>query len=306
MPPPYRHDRQRPAENGTVDDELLAQRFEAERSRLRSVAYRVLGSPAEADDAVQEAWLRLRRSGADGVDNLAGWLTTVVGRVCLDMLRTKRSRREQALDTTFPEPVVSLTDDPEQQALRADAVGLALLVVLRTLEPAERLAFVLHDLFAVPFDEIAPIVDRTPAAARQLASRARRRVQEAAPAPERDLASQHRVVDAFLAAAREGDFAALLAILDPDIVLRVDAGAGIVELRGADHVGRQAFAFPARIPYTRPAFVNGTPGLVAVRDGELLGVMGFTVVDGRVVALDILADPGRLHGIRLLADGAER
>lgn len=282
-----------------MDDELVAQRFEAERRRLRALAYRMLGSPVEADDAVQEAWLRLRRTDGDGVDNLAGWLTTVVGRVCLDMLRARKSRREDPLEASFPEPVVSLTEDPEQEALRADAVGLALLVVLQTLEPAERLAFVLHDLFAVPFDEIAPIVDRTPGAARQLASRARRRVQEAVPAPDPDLAGQRRVVEAFLAAAREGDFTALLAILDPDIVLRVDPGGGIVELRGAHTVGRQAFSFPERVPYVRVAYVNGMPGLVAVRDGELLGVMGFTVVDGVVAALDILADPATLSRVRL-------
>ncbi|MFE1763422.1 RNA polymerase sigma factor SigJ [Streptomyces angustmyceticus] len=287
------------------DHEWLAERFEEHRGHLRAVAYRMLGSVSEADDAVQEAWLRLSRSGADGVANLGGWLTTVVGRVCLDQLRTRTARREDPLGVRVPEPVVSPADaaGPEQEALLADSVGLALLVVLETLTPAERLAFVLHDLFAVPFDEIAPLVGRTPAAARQLASRARRRVQGTAPAADTDRARQREVVDAFLAASRGGDFEALLAVLDPDVVLRADAGdapEGVSKLvRGARAVVEQALAFSRVAAFARPALVNGAPGLVTARGGRPFSVMGFTVAHGRIVEINILADPARLRGLDL-------
>jgi RNA polymerase sigma-70 factor (ECF subfamily) len=285
--------------------EFLAERFEENRSHLRAVAYRMLGSLSEADDAVQEAWLRLSRSDTSDVENLSGWLTTVVGRVCLDTLRSRRARREEPLDVHVPEPIVSHADriDPEQEALLADSVGLALLVVLETLAPAERLAFVLHDMFAVPFDEIAPIVDRTPAAARQLASRARRRVQGNTPVPDADLSRQREVVNAFLAASRGGDFDALLAVLDPDVVLRADGGAmsqGLSKLvRGARAVVEQALTFSQYTPYVRPALVNGTPGLITVPNGEAFAVMGFTITNGRIVEIDILADPARLSRIDL-------
>ncbi|WP_260635324.1 RNA polymerase sigma factor SigJ [Streptomyces angustmyceticus] len=287
------------------DHEWLAERFEEHRGHLRAVAYRMLGSVSEADDAVQEAWLRLSRSGADGVANLGGWLTTVVGRVCLDQLRTRTARREDPLGVRVPEPVVSPADaaGPEQEALLADSVGLALLVVLETLTPAERLAFVLHDLFAVPFDEIAPLVGRTPVAARQLASRARRRVQGTAPAADTDRARQREVVDAFLAASRGGDFEALLAVLDPDVVLRADAGdapEGVSKLvRGARAVVEQALAFSRVAAFARPALVNGAPGLVTARGGRPFSVMGFTVAHGRIVEINILADPARLSGLDL-------
>ena len=278
--------------------EWLADRFEADRTRLRAVAYRMLGSVSEADDAVQEAWLRLSRSDTDAVENLRGWLTTVVARVCLDMLRARRSRREEPL-----EALVSADDrvDPEHEALLADSVGLALLVVLETLSPAERLAFVLHDMFAVPFDEIAPILDRSPAAARQLASRARRRVQAAAPAPDTDVARQREVVDAFLAAAREGDFDALLAVLHPDVLLRVDRGplplGASREVRGAEAVIEQAITFARLAAFARPALVNGVAGFVVARGDRTLAVAGFTVTDGRIVEIDLLADPARLREI---------
>jgi RNA polymerase sigma factor (sigma-70 family) len=296
-----------------VDDaDWLAQRFEAHRGRLRAVAYRMLGSLAEADDAVQESWLHLSRSGAAGVENLGGWLTTVVARVCLDMLRTRRSRREEPLgadadadaDTHLPEPIVSRADgvDPEHEALLADSVGLALLVVLQTLAPAERLAFVLHDMFAVPFDEIAPVVGRSPAATRQLASRARRRVRAASAVPDPDLTRQRTVVDAFLAAARGGDFDALLAVLDPDVVLRADTGA-VQRIHGARTVAEQALAFAGRAEFARPALVNGAAGLVVAKGGRPIAVMGFTVRHGRIVELDILADPARLHRLDLSAGG---
>ncbi|WP_327705404.1 RNA polymerase sigma factor SigJ [Streptomyces decoyicus] len=287
------------------DHEWLAERFEENRSHLRAVAYRMLGSVSEADDAVQEAWLRLSRSGASGVENLGGWLTTVVGRVCLDQLRMRKARREDPLDFHVPEPVVGRLDtaDPEQEALLADSVGLALLVVLETLAPAERLAFVLHDMFAMPFDEIAPIVDRTPAAARQLASRARRRVQGAAPAPDTDLARQREVVDAFLAASRGGDFEALLAVLDPDVVLRADAGdapEGVSKLvRGARAVVEQALTFSRFAAFARPALVNGAPGLVTARGGRPFSVMGFTLAHGKIVEINILADLARLSRLDL-------
>jgi RNA polymerase sigma factor (sigma-70 family) len=291
----------------TMDErDLLADRFEANRTHLRAVAYRMLGSVSEADDAVQEAWLRLsRQSDPDELENLRAWLTTVVARVSLDMLRSRRSRREDPLDTRVPEPIVSHEDgvDPEHEALLADSVGLALQVVLETLSPAERLAFVLHDMFAVPFDEIAPIVDRSPAAARQLASRARRRVQGAAPEPDADLVRQREVVDAFLAASREGDFEALVAVLDPDVVLHADQGAlrpgASRVLRGARAVAGQAFGYAHLARFARPALVNGTPGFVVIRDGRPFAVAGFTVARGRIAEIDILADPERLARLDL-------
>jgi RNA polymerase sigma-70 factor (ECF subfamily) len=284
------------------DVDRLAREFEAHRTRLRAVAYRMLGSLSEADDAVQEAWLRLNRIDPHDVANLGGWLTTVVARVCLDLLRTRRSRREEPLDAYLPEPVVSRSGvaDPEQEALLADAVGLALLVVLDTLAPAERLAFVLHDMFAVPYEEVATVVGRSPVAARQLASRARRRVQSA-PVPDRDLARQRRVVDAFLAAARDGDLAGLVALLDPEVVLRADARRGSTPvatlLRGADTVAGQALSFSGRAGSARPALVNGAAGLVAGVPGRPLAVMAFTVVGDRIVELDILTDPVRLAAL---------
>jgi RNA polymerase sigma-70 factor, ECF subfamily len=288
----------------TVDErEYLAQHFEANRSRLRAVAYRMLGSVSEADDAVQESWLRLSRSDTGEVKNLGAWLTTVVARVSLDMLRSRRSRREERLGPHVPEPIVSREDgaDPEQEALLADSVGLALLVVLEKLAPAERLAFVLHDMFAVPFDEIGAIVDRSPAAARQLASRARRRVQGAAPAFDVDLARQREVVDAFLAAAREGDFEALVAVLDPEIVLRVDGGAARPsrEVHGARAVAEQAFAFARLAGFARPALVNGAAGFVVAPRGRPTAVAGFTVSGGRIIEIDLLADPARLRELDL-------
>ncbi|MGW5447088.1 RNA polymerase sigma factor SigJ [Streptomyces asiaticus] len=290
------------------ENHLLAEGFEAHRGHLRAVAYRMLGSLNEADDAVQEAWLRLSRSDTGAVENLGGWLTTVVGRVCLDMLRSRTARREEPLGVHLPDPVISRASGPgpEDQALLADSVGLALLVVLETLAPAERLAFVLHDLFAVPFDEIAPIVDRTPAAARQLASRARRRVRGAAPVPDADLARQREVVGAFLAAARDGDFEGLIAVLDPDVVLRADYGPVPApaprEVRGAAAVADQALTF-SRLSgpglQARPALVNGAVGVVSSREGRPYSVLAFTVADGRIVAIDILADPERLSGLDL-------
>ncbi len=284
----------------------LAERFEQNRPHLREVAYRMLGSLAEAEDAVQEAWLRLSRAEAGGIENLGGWLTTVVARVCLTMLQSRRSRREELLDARVPDPIVSTEErpDPEQEALLADSVGLALLVVLETLAPVERLAFVLHDMFDVPFDEIAPIVDRSPAAARQLASRARRRVKGAAPVPDADLARQRAAVDAFLAAAREGDFEALLGVLDPDVVLRADVGAvpagASRVIRGAPAVAEQALAFARRLgPFARRALVNGAAGIVAAPGGRPFSVLGFTVTQGRIVEIDILADPERLSQLDL-------
>jgi RNA polymerase sigma factor (sigma-70 family) len=285
------------------EGDLLVDRFEANRTHLRSVAYRMLGSLTEADDAVQESWLRLSRTKADDVDNLRAWLTTVVARVCLDMLRSRKSRREEPLGVHVPEPIVSREDgvDPEHQALLADSVGLALLVVLETLAPPERLAFVLHDMFAVPFDEIAPIVGRSPTAARQLASRARRRVQGAAPAPDADLAKQREVVDAFVAAARGGDLEALVAVLDPDVVFRIDRGtASSREIRGARTVAAQALTFGRPLaPFARPALVNGTAGIVVTARGRPIGVAGFTVAGGRIVEIDLLADRARLRELDL-------
>ncbi|MCW2869021.1 sigma-70 family RNA polymerase sigma factor [Actinacidiphila oryziradicis] len=292
------------------EHDFLAERFEAHRTHLRAVAYRMLGSLSEADDAVQEGWLRLSRSDAGGVENLGGWLTTVVGRVCLDMLRSRTSRGEESLEVHVPDPIVSSSEgiDPEHEALLADSVGLALLVVLETLAPAERLAFVLHDMFSVPFDEIAPMVGRTPTAARQLASRARRRVQGTAAAPDADLTRQREVVDAFLAASRGGDFDALLAVLDPDVVLRADTGAGLVGvsqvLRGSRAVAGQALAFQRFSGFARPALVNGAAGVVTALDGQPLAVMGFSIMRGRIVEIDILADPERLRrlDLRVLGD----
>jgi RNA polymerase sigma factor (sigma-70 family) len=285
--------------------EFLAEQFEEHRTRLRSVAYRMLGSLTEADDAVQETWLRLSRTDADEVENLGGWLTTVVARVSLNMLRSRRTHPEQSLDVRMPEPMVDPADgtDPEHEALLADSVGLALLVVLETLNPAERLAFVLHDMFAVPFDEIAPIVDRSPDAARQLASRARRRVQGERAVPDADLDTQREVLDAFLAAAREGDFEALLEVLDPDVVLRADRGAvssGASSLvRGAANVARQAQAFSRLDIEVRPALVNGAVGTVTLRDGRPFAIAGFTIRNRRIVEMDVLADPERLSQVDL-------
>jgi RNA polymerase sigma-70 factor (ECF subfamily) len=285
--------------------DYLAERFEANRTRLRAVAYRMLGSISEADDAVQEAWLRLSRSDSTAVESLEAWLTTVVARVSLDMLRSRAARREEPLGPRVPEPIVSREDgiDPEHEALLADSVGLALLVVLETLSPAERLAFVLHDMFAVPFDEIAPIVGRSPAAARQLASRARRRVQRDGPATDLDVAGQRHVIDAFLAAARGGDFEALLAVLDPDVVLRIDRGAlrpaAARETRGAPAVAERAATFAQLSRFARPALVNGAAGLVVATPGRPLAVAGFTIAGGRIVAIDVLADPARLRRLDL-------
>jgi RNA polymerase sigma factor (sigma-70 family) len=284
--------------------EWLTERFEEHRLHLRAVAYRMLGSLSDADDAVQEAWLQLTRTDAEEIENLKAWLTTVVGRVSLNMLRSRRTRREQPLDAVHvPEPIVDSVDgtDPEHEALLADSVGLALLVVLETLKPPERLAFVLHDIFAVPFDEIAPIVDRSPEAARQLASRARRRVRAERTVPDPDPDAQREVVEAFLAAAREGDFDGLVAVLDPDAVLRVDVGPSTEsrEVRGAETIARQAVTYSRLGLAMELALINGAVGLVARRDGELFSVSGFTVRAGRIVAMDILADPSRLQGLDL-------
>jgi RNA polymerase sigma factor (sigma-70 family) len=287
------------------EHDWLAERFEEHRGHLRAVAYRMLGSVSEADDAVQEAWLRLSRSDPKAIENLGGWLTTVVARVSLNVLRSRRTRREEPLEVHVPEPIVSAADgvDPEHEALLADSVGLALLVVLETLDPAERLAFVLHDMFAVPFDEIAPMVGRTPAAARQLASRARRRVRGAAPAPDADLTRQREVVDAFFAAARGGDFDALVAVLDPDVVLRSDGGTrrpgATIEVHGAEKVARRAMTFARLSPYVRPALINGAAGVVVAPRGVPFSIMGFTVAGGRIVAIDSLADPERLRELDL-------
>ncbi|MFC9630131.1 sigma-70 family RNA polymerase sigma factor [Streptomyces mirabilis] len=291
------------------DDELLehlADRFQEHRGRLRAVAYRMLGSLSEADDAVQEVWLKLGRTDVGEIRNLAGWLTAVVGRVCLDLLRTRAARREEPLDTYVPDPLVSPLEriDPEQEMLLADSVGLALLVVLETLEPAERLAFVLHDMFAVPFDDIAPVVGRSSAATRQLASRARRRVRgAAAPEPELDPARQKLVLDAFLAASRAGDFEALVSVLHPDVVLRVDSGvlvggaAASKVVHGATGVAQQALMFRQFAECSRLALVNGAVGVVTAPEGRPLSVMGVTITDGRVVEMYILADPARLSDL---------
>lgn len=286
------------------DKQWLAERFEAHRTRLRAVAYRMLGSVGEADDAVQEAWLRLSRSDADEIENLGGWLTTVVARVSLNMLDSRRTRREEPLDAVHvPEPIVDRVDDtdPEHEALLADSVGLALLVVLERLSPTERLAFVLHDMFAVPFDEIARIVDRSPEAARQLASRARRRVRVEETVPDPDPETQREVVEAFLVAARDGDFDRLVAVLDPDAVLRADLGPapGSGEVRGAEAIARQAVTFSRLGLAMELALINGAVGVVTRQDGEAFSVTGFTVRAGRIVAMDILADPERLRRLDL-------
>ncbi|MEU4795962.1 sigma factor [Streptomyces sp. NPDC023327] len=332
------------AQAGQAAEDSLAARFEEHRPRLNAVAYRMLGSLSESEDAVQEAWFRLSRTekaaagkatagkadstgehvgtgehagvgagdeaGVAGeVRNLGGWLTTVVGRVCLDLLRSRQSRREDSLDvsleTHVPDPVVSRVDvvDPEQEVLLADSVGLALLIVLDTLAPAERLAFVLHDMFAVPFEEIAPIVERSTAATRQLASRARRRVQGSTPAQETDVAKQREVVEAWMAATKAGDFDALLALLDPDVVLRADSGelsSGLSKLvRGAATVAGQAAMFARLAVHQHLVLVNGLPGLVATPGGEVFSIGSFTVVDGRIVEIDIIADPERLRNLRI-------
>ncbi|NBE94940.1 sigma-70 family RNA polymerase sigma factor [Nonomuraea sp. KC401] len=288
-------------------DEFLAGRFAEHRDHMKAVAYRMLGSLTEADDAVQEAWLRLSRTDSGAIGNLGGWLTTVVGRVCLDMLRARAARREAPLEQRLPDPVVSPEDggDPEREALTADAVGLALLVVLDSLRPAERLAFVLHDMFAVPYEQIATVVDRSPDTARKLASRARRRVRGTIPSPDPDPARQRRVVDAFLSAARDGDFAALLTVLDPDVVLRIDAGAfaegGSWTISGAAAVAGRAPDFQ-RFTTTRtlePVLVNGAAGLISSEDGRPRSVLGFTIAEGRIAAIDILSDPDRVARLTL-------
>jgi RNA polymerase sigma factor (sigma-70 family) len=289
--------------------EWLAGQFEEQRPHLRAVAYRMLGSLSEADDAVQDAWLRLSRADTSEVENLRAWLTTIVARVALNMLRSRRTRREQPMDVHLPDPIIDPADgtDPEHEALLADSVGLALLVVLETLAPAERLAFVLHDMFAVPFEEIAPIVERSPEATRQLASRARRRVRGAAPAPDADLRAQWEVVEAFQAAAQKGDFEALVAVLHPEVVLRADGGAtGLSRhLQGAEAVAGQALFWERQVDLVlRRALVNGVPGVVAIRDGRPFSVGAFTVKNGRIVEIDFLADPERVArlDLRVLGD----
>lgn len=280
----------------------LAQRFQEHRPRLRAVAYRMLGSTSEADDAIQEAWVRLSRSNAGEIDNLEAWLVTVVGRVALNMLRSRKTRREEPLDAHLPDPIVDRADgiDPEHAALLADSVGLALLVVLETLTPAERLAYVLHDMFSVPFDEIGAILDRSPDAARQLASRGRRRIRGADTTPDADAAAQQEVVEAFLAAARDGDFDALVAVLDPDIVQRADWGGGtIVEVRGAENVARRAMAASQLGLVVRPALINGAAGWVSLLDGEVYAIAALTLQDGRITTMDILLDPARLARLDL-------
>jgi RNA polymerase sigma factor (sigma-70 family) len=283
--------------------EFLAEQFEEHRSRLRGVAYRMLGSLSEADDAVQEAWLRLSRADSDEIENMGGWLTTVVARVSLNVLRSREARREESLAGRLPDPLVDRTDgiSPEHEALLAESVGLALLVVLETLSPPERLAFVLHDIFAVPFDEIAPIVDRSPDAARQLASRARRRVRAERTVPDADLETQREVIDAFLAAARDGDFDRLVAVLDPDVVLRQDFGpvGGSREIRGAAAVAGQAANYAQIGLDIRPALINGVAGAVAFRHGQPFSIGAVTVRNGKIVELDFLGDPERLRELDL-------
>jgi len=285
------------------EQEWLAEQFEAKRTHLRAVAYRMLGSLSEADDAVQESWLRLSRSDTSGIENLGGWLTTIVARICLDMLRARTSRREEPLTEQLPEPNISREDgiDPEHEALLAESVGLALLVILETLAPAERLAFVLHDMFAVPFAEIAPIVGRSPTAARQLASRARRRVRGATTASDADRTRQREIVDAFLAASRAGDFAALLAVLDPDVVLRADHAAVQTgaprEVCGATAV---ANTFAGRARFAQPALINGAVGLVWAPRGRPQVVFGITITHGKIIEINIVADSARLRQLDLV------
>ena len=283
------------------DNEFLAERFEQNRGHLRAVAYRMLGSLSEAEDAVQESWLRLSRTDADEIDNLGGWLTTVVGRVCLDMLRSRKTRGEQPLDARPTDPASAPEwSDPEQEALLADSVGLAMLVVLEKLTPAERLAFVLHDMFAVPFDDIAPMIGRTSDAARQLASRARRRVQGSDPVPNPSLGQQREIIDAFIAAARGGDFDALVAVLDPDVILRADSGSGAPAfVRGAHQVASGAVAFRRTGSESRPVLVNGAVGIVALMEGRTVSVFEATFVNGRIATIDIVADPERAAAMEL-------
>jgi len=294
------------------ENEWLANRFEEHRPHLRAVAYRMLGSLTEADDAVQDTWLRLSRSGADGVENLGGWLTTIVARVCLNMLRSRTTRREEALGVHLPDPVISPPGvlQPDEEAVLADSVGLALLVVLDTLSPAERLAFVLHDMFQLPFEEIAPMVGRSPTAARQLASRARRRVRGAElPAPDPDLARQRDVVDAFFRAARGGDFDALVALLDPDVVLRADFGGKRPAASGVAHgpaaVARQAVLGALPGAQLHPALVNGAAGVVVTVGGRPFAVLGFTVAEGRILEIDAIADPDRVRRVAAAVLGDE-
>jgi RNA polymerase sigma-70 factor, ECF subfamily len=283
-------------------DDWLAGLFEEHRPRLRAVAYRMLGSVAEADDVVQEAWVRLSRSSDGSIDNLGAWLTTVVGRLCLDMLRSRKARREEPLGVRLPEVVITMDDapGPEDEALMAESVGLALQVVLDTLAPAERLAFVLHDMFDLPFEEIAPMVGRSPDAARQLASRARRRVRGTAPVPDPDLSRQRQVVDAFFTAARGGDFEALAAVLAPEVVLRADPGGDrpVVVVHGPEAVGARAasFASPGRVVHN--ALVNGAAGVVITVSGQPVSIMAFTVTDGQITEIDAITDPGRLAGLQ--------
>ncbi|MFF5210164.1 RNA polymerase sigma factor SigJ [Streptosporangium sp. NPDC000396] len=287
------------------DREWLTERFEEHRTQLRAVAYRMLGSVSEADDAVQDAWLRVSRADTGDVENLGAWLTTVVARVCLNMLRSRQHRRDEPFEVHMPDPIISPDSgvDPEHEAVLADSVGLALLVVLETLSPAERLAFVLHDMFAVPFEEIASMIERSPAAARQLASRARRRVRDQAPLPDPDLTRQRAVVNAFFAAARDGDFDALVTVLDPGVVLRSDGGAArarhTVVITGAHTVAGQALTFRRFSPFVQPALINGAAGVVAIANGQPLSVMAFTVADGKVLAIDVLSDPERLRRLDL-------
>lgn len=288
-----------------TDQDWLAQRFESHRTHLRAVAYRMLGSLTEADDAVQESWIRLSRSDTGDIENLRAWLTTVVARVSLNMLRSRRTRREAPLDTHVPDPIVSPEDgmDPEHEAILGDSLGLALLIVLETLSPAERVAFVLHDVFAVPFDEIAPIVGRSPAATRQLASRGRRRVQ-GAPVPDDNLERQWKVLDAFLAASRAGDFERLLAVLDPDVVVRSDGGAArpnlVAVTRGAEAVASQAMSFRHFAGRATRALVNGLPGGIAwLPNGRPFAVVAATIQGDRIIQIDILADPDRLGRLDL-------
>src|SRR5215469_5634170 len=289
------------------DQQWLAERFEQHRGHLRVVAYRMLGSLTEADDAVQEAWLRLARTDTSGVENLGAWLTTIVARVSLNMIRSRQGRLEEPLGPHVPEPVIDPAEgtSPEHEALLADGVGL----VLQALSPSERLAYVLHDMFDMPFDEIAPIVERSPQAARQLASRARRRVRSAALPDGSDLTAQRAAVDAFLAASRDGDFDALIAVLHPDVVYRADRGAaagGSVEVRGAGSVAGQAMAFSQRGLLIRPVLINGTPGVISSRDGRPFSVIGFTVAAGKITEIDVIVDPDRLRQLDLSALGDQR
>jgi len=283
----------------------LAEQFDANRGHLRAVAYRMLGSRSEAEDAVQDAWLKVSRADVSAVENLRGWLTTVVARVCLDSLRARKSRREESFGAQVPESIAGRDagSDPEQDVLLADSVGVALLVVLDTLDPAERLAFVLHDMFGMPFDEISPVVGRSPAAARQLASRARRRVRGAATVPAADLTRQREVVDAFLSALRGGDFEGLLAVLDPDVVVRVDAAGagGPREIRGARTWARGALAFSRAVRLAQPAVVNGAVGVVLAPQGRLSRALRFTIRDGKIVEVDVVADPARLRELVIAA-----